>query len=249
MADLKHIDFEIPGWAELAQGPKGWPSYRDLVVSLNPLAYWRLDETSGDTAHDVMDVQNGTYRGAPDLDQSGLLTRDSNASARFDGQDDVIDWSRLDPSGVSVTMALWLHPLSFSDRNELIFWGGDYPNYILSILDGKAWFFLWDGSQVHGVQNGTAPPLNQTSFLAGVYDAAAGAFRYYLDGTLDSTVTDAVAPNVIGTKNRIGGNPGVDGRFFFHGRLDEPAVWNRALSDDELKSLAARGRARLKLGV
>lgn len=38
-------------------------TYADLVLSLKPVAYWRLNETSGTTIVDTMGVQNGTYVG------------------------------------------------------------------------------------------------------------------------------------------------------------------------------------------
>lgn len=45
-------------------------SYKDVVLADGPVAYWRLDETSGSTAADETGNGNtGTYVNSPDLDQ------------------------------------------------------------------------------------------------------------------------------------------------------------------------------------
>ncbi len=71
MMTLKHVDFEVPNWAELAQGPQPWRAYAEAVMQLGPVAYWRLGETTGTTAADEAGGHDGEYRDGIMLDQSG----------------------------------------------------------------------------------------------------------------------------------------------------------------------------------
>lgn len=51
------------------------PAYVAAVLADSPLAYWRLDETSGTTALDSSgNGKNGTYEGSLDLGQPPLIT-------------------------------------------------------------------------------------------------------------------------------------------------------------------------------
>ncbi|HET6519253.1 MAG TPA: LamG-like jellyroll fold domain-containing protein [Geminicoccaceae bacterium] len=64
-------------------------TYDALVIHLGPLARWRLDETSGDTARDRVDDLDGRYRGGVTLGQGGVVG--SNAGAGFDGANDFVE--------------------------------------------------------------------------------------------------------------------------------------------------------------
>ncbi|MEA2506868.1 MAG: hypothetical protein QOH48_1486 [Actinomycetota bacterium] len=65
-------------------------SYKTAVMNTNPVAYWRLGETSGSTAYPTVGSYNGTYEGSPKLGQTGLIVNDSNKAPLLDGQDDRI---------------------------------------------------------------------------------------------------------------------------------------------------------------
>src|ERR1035438_9353240 len=65
-------------------------TYQQALLSLNPIAYWPLDESSGTTAYDVIGGYNGTYNGTYALAQPGPTNSffgASSYSAAFDGVD------------------------------------------------------------------------------------------------------------------------------------------------------------------
>ena len=65
--------------------------YATSVRSDNPLAYWRLGETSGTTAADDRTAHPATYTGSPTLGGTGALIADSNKVPTLDGVDDRVD--------------------------------------------------------------------------------------------------------------------------------------------------------------
>ena len=73
--------------------------YADEVLADNPLAYWRFEETSGETVADEVGTNDGTVFGA-DLNVSGPAATGSAAS--FDGTDDYIDVGTLGTFGSSL---------------------------------------------------------------------------------------------------------------------------------------------------
>jgi|GEM_PF-6093661 len=65
-------------------------AYIDVVNGLNPIAYWRLGETTGTTASDETGNYNGIYVGSPTLNDTGLLSNDNNSSVIFNGSNNYI---------------------------------------------------------------------------------------------------------------------------------------------------------------
>ena len=86
-------------------------SYRDQIVALGPIAYWRLGETSGTTARDEIGAYNGTYYG-PTLGQTGTSPPDK--APLFDGVNDYVDVGCPGAGGTALTLMAWIKPSSFS---------------------------------------------------------------------------------------------------------------------------------------
>lgn len=77
-------------------------------------------------------------------------------------------------------------------------------------------------------------PLKEWFFLVGVFDGDKGEDRIYVNGKLENTnprdlkvVPDGDFPVYIGCV--------APGQYYFFGALDNIAIYNRALSDDEIK--------------
>ena len=88
-----------------------------------------------------------------------------------------------------------------------------------------------------------ALPLGKWAHIAGTFDSSTKTLRVYIDGTLSNsvaaekaTIFDSNEPVLIGAADFGGG-----ARKFFPGAIDEPRVWNRALSNAEVLSSAQAG--------
>jgi hypothetical protein len=73
----------------LARAPRPKPapgSYREVVLAARPVAYWRLGEKSGTTAHDASGHQHdGRYVNRPRLGLPGAISGDRDTSIGLDG--------------------------------------------------------------------------------------------------------------------------------------------------------------------
>ena len=93
--------------------------FSDLINSHSPVAYWRLNETSGTTAVDEEGVYNGTYVG-PVLGQPGP-GRNNPGAANFDGTNDYITVGAPTVTGSAITISAWIKADDFGVPDARIF--------------------------------------------------------------------------------------------------------------------------------
>ncbi len=77
-------------------------------------------------------------------------------------------------------------------------------------------------------------PVEKWSHVAAVYDFDAGELRFYIDGELDTThaMTGTIASNLV-SDHEFGNR--LDQALPYKGRLDEFAIYNRALAEAEIQ--------------
>src|SRR5262249_46354488 len=85
-------------------------------------------------------------------------------------------------------------------------------------------------------------PTGRWSHIAGVFDAVHQTIQVFIDGSPDTSVA-TMGSNLFdnGKPVLIGANDFTGTRVYFHGAIDEPRVWNRALSSAEILSSAQAG--------
>jgi len=208
----------------------------------NLVGWWRLDETSGLTVADSSVFGN-----------DGILTGSEwtngivGGALEFDGTDGYV--SVPSSSSLQLTSALtiagWIKANSWDSGNEVDPIArkgeGNPNNYQLAVVDGRATFYL-DGGEADddGFVGNTPLNTDQWYHIAATWDGV--AVRIYVDGVVDNDPSDSRG-DVIGTDTRpfyLGGRSGTD---LLDGTLDDIRLYNRALSEAEIKSLAARPKA------
>ncbi|MFA5126133.1 MAG: LamG domain-containing protein [archaeon] len=214
------------------------PSFHNSLVGL-----WHLNETSG-TLEDLSGYNNdGTNNGAAST--TGLW--DTNAYD-FDGGTDFINvpnsTSLQNVSG-GYTISVWAYPTALGDNYGLVCKGAlpsSGPQYCLSIMSGGS---LWLGSSGGSLTSNSKVVTNKWQHIVGVYDGA-GTGKIYIDGVLDkngshgATTVNQTEPLFIG-KWRT--------NYEYYGKIEEAAVWSRALSASEVSDLYRKGVSRLDLNV
>jgi hypothetical protein len=233
-------------------------SYRNVVLADAPAAYWRLDETSpAQPAHDEVGRHDAAYQNftAADLGQPGALGNDTSTSANFNGVDHYVslpDVFNFPTTGTTTTqMALsfsaWFNTttggviLGQTDASTTP--GGAAPNgWVPAVYvgtDGRVYAsLLWHGFNTVIASAGT---YNDGAWhqVADVYDN--GVETLYVDG---NAVASQAAVTQIGYANAytysLGAGyttfwPNTNGGWsFFNGRLDEAAVYQGALSGQQV---------------
>ena len=215
------------------------------ILTSAPVAYWRLDETTGTVAVNrgtLGPTANGTYyngavQGVPGPRPDPYNGFEpENLAAHFDGVDDKVDTlyqPALNPPRFTVECWARVTGGSGQYRSPLTSRAdGPQRGYLFYATPGDAWEF-WTGSgSGWNTIGGARVVYNQWIHLAGSYDGA--TMRLFTNGVQVAAAsvpfrTNDLAPTRIG-----GGATEGPGTYFFNGDVDEAAIFGRALSASEI---------------
>jgi len=193
-----------------------------------------FDEESGNIAYDQSQYGNdGTIYGATRV--RGIIGK----ALSFDGVDDYVDCGDIDDvDGASeITVTAWVKwggaaggltaAREFHRKNNVYAFGGGWK-------DHKARFWIHDGTWKNSGDSITDIDDGSWYFIAGVYDGE--YLRLYVNGVeesnnyIGSTTLSANIEHVI-----VGSSKGTG--EFWNGIIDEVRIYNRALSEKEIKTL------------
>lgn len=211
-------------------------------LGTSPIAYWRLDETSGTTANDgkksalTRPAIHGTYTGGVTLGQPGGLAGPANArtSARFDGVDDHVligNESAFDFTGPFAVSA-WIRVGAWTRDWQAVLTKGDTSWRLSRYSNTRRLSFDTTSAAGHHSLAGTLDVDDGAwHHVVAVYDGRAKFL--YLDGALDAFAVYRQTPNRNDAAVMIGENAEARGRYF-NGWIDEVTVYNRALAPTEV---------------
>ncbi len=225
------------------------------------VAHWRLDEGSGDIAADSAGDYDGELLNGPTWTY-GIV----NGALEFDGANDCIEigsYPELNNPEGSFSVTLWANIASWSGEwvNSMLgvrsdgegwclrrfggWWATQYPDTYTMPTTALSFTTRGIGHDLDGVEDSpsnTAPPLNEWVHIACVYDDDNNLKYIYFNGaedavweTIDGTLTEATQRFYLGARSNSG-DTGPEA--FFNGRLDDVRFYNRALTADEVVSLA-----------
>lgn len=237
---------EKPAYPAFVQALK--PAYRETVDATPGLiSYWRLGEASGFTAVDRRGVMNGTYSSDVALRAPGISGADGNTSVRFDLSDAVTipDSVAYDLNGF--TVELWVRLMSYgntSDYRPLIRKGDRADNRTFGLFlaagsAGRVHFSFGTGTGYVSENSNRALQLDRWHHLAFVHPAG-GRPALYIDGELDKSSAFSGVPATGAAPIRIRADY-TGGSGSPNARVDEVAIYNRALPSAEIRDHHAAG--------
>jgi Concanavalin A-like lectin/glucanases superfamily len=214
-------------------------SYKTTVTTAGPVAYYRVDESSGTTAGTVGGGFAGTYLGSPAKSQTGLV-HDGDNSVKFDGVNDAISANSVanHTNWPGMTMEAWVevtrsapsdeeHIMNFSTSS-----GGHAPGLFHDNPTNKIKFAVGSSTSFALSNNGIS---SGTHYIVGTVGTD-NVSRLYIDGVLQNqTGKITVRPQpgwlfIIGADHDFGPVT----TSFWKGRIDEPAIWDHALTSTQI---------------
>jgi hypothetical protein len=233
-------------------------SYATRVLADRPIGYWRLGERIGTptAADSSANGNDGRYSGGITLEQPGFHGGDT--AALFDGRSAriVVPNSATDnPARITMEAKVrWDGPTDVQQRIlEKESFAGT-TQYGLSVMpDGKVHVELRrrvsGPAQIMVADSTRTVALRAETHVVATYDGL--AIRIYLDGALDNTTSVNTTPVDIDTKwphtppddpevalaigDRIGIIPPGSRQRTFNGLIDEVALFDKALSDEQVR--------------
>jgi hypothetical protein len=176
---------------------------------------------------------------------AGAIMVDPDGAAEFDGVDDCIDLGELNISGEALTIIAWFDPGEFSATDGRIISKADGTSpsdhdWMVSYEDvGSQYrlrFRLNAGGSVRQLSPATARLKENTwHFVAAVYDG--NRMYLYQNG---EKVADTAKSGTIATSDKevwIAGNPDDQRDRPWPGKLDEIAVFDKALTEAQIRTI------------
>jgi autotransporter-associated beta strand protein len=238
--------------------------YANTVVGQSPVAYWRLNETSGTTAATVVGGSglNGNYVNitGTNLTPSGPAPaafpgfESGNVSKRFLGLSSnmrvvVDDQAALDITG-ELTLSTWvnLDMLEYegAPRGLVSKWlGGGFRSYSLNVLPRGSGFNFnvsSDGNYSDANDLSSSSPLSANTWyhVAAVY-VPGSSLRIYQNGVQVAAKTTGVAASLYNSSQPLWVGATFDTGAVPPGLIDEPVVFNAALSAQAVRTQYTAG--------
>jgi hypothetical protein len=211
--------------------------------STNAVGWWAGDDNIYDLAHTNFGIlfNGATY--APARVGDGFS---------FDGVNDYLvisnnaNASDLNPTN-AITIETWIYLNSFdSAQHPIISKDGCSTDrqYLLSVSAGQV-CRGYVGTSACGfcfADGQTTIPVGAWTHVAMTYDTTTSNLVLYVNGVQDGVVSNIVGPVISTTQPLfIGGVPCVP--YYFPGIIDEPTIYNRALTATEISSIYSAGGA------
>jgi hypothetical protein len=217
-----------------AASPAAAKTYSATVLSDHPLAYWRMDETTGTTMADASgNANNGRYVGTYTLGQPGPI---AGGAVAFDGRSGAASVTNAPSLQVNtVTIEAWIKKRSDSEFGEYV-----AKNVAPGGRGGSCWFQLLNShhngqlefrvdSDYAALVSSTTLALNTWYYVAATYDGAVA--KLYVNGKLDGSFKFTAVPKQTEDPLFIGRR--MDGQFN-DATLTNVAIYATALPADRI---------------
>ncbi len=212
---------------------------KDESVRDGLAGFWSFDIDGRD---DSGNGNIGTVNGASQT--TGLFGQ----AYDFDGGDDYIEVAHSASLDIAdeITLVAWIYPETFNEsyENSILTKAGDGDWGVWSLhhktTSNGYRFELNNGSMQTLFESVPSSTLNRWYHVAGVYDGS--ELRFYINGQLSNSmpVSGAITTNTFPL--RIGKQFWWDTTYsYWDGKIDEPAVFGRALSQSEVQSIMRNG--------
>jgi hypothetical protein len=228
-------------------------TYYEDVMTLAPLAYWRLDEDTGATAVDEVSAAHGTISGIVTLASPALIG--SGASMNFGGgkiQAPAVGslaawsaclWFKAETITVTTSAGPHLFTNDLGGWNDDVLLGISPEGTSVYTANRIAACHQCATSSVRTIVEDTADTIpGKTYFVALVADGS--TLYLYVDGVLkDSTAKAGTTLNFGNNGIVIGFTDNTfDADRDFDGDIDEPVLFNHALTAAQVQALYRKGK-------
>jgi hypothetical protein len=217
--------------------------YAGALLGFGPVAYWQLNEQAGGaTAYDYVGGFNGAYQGGLVAGVPGPQSpafpgfSASNTADQFDGTSaSILTSPAMGLNTNAVTITCWVKRNGAQiDFAGLVFTRGGTVHGLDMSASGELRYH-WNDTQ-YGWSSGLITPDGQWAFVALVVEPTKATMYMDTGAGLVSAVNNVTHANASFGQVRLGIDPTTR---FFKGELDEAAVFGRALSLNEVSTLAA----------
>ncbi len=218
-------------------------AYAQVVLADSPVAYWRLDETTGVTARDFSGHGNdATYIGGVHAGSPGAIANDPDTGATFDGATGYLDAGNVFAFAGSEPFSVeaWVRGASMQSyggvfSREDTAGGPPSEGYLAFVSpgDGVYGFQRLDGNSLTSITSMSNANASHYDHVVATYDG--NVMTLYVNGVAQATET-ASFPIAGATHDFVVGAEVGGAEDFFEGQLDEVAVYEHVLAANRVSA-------------
>lgn len=231
-----------------------YANYEATVLMDSPISYWRLGEPSGTDAFDLVGSAEATYNGSPTLATTGLVAGGDTAVLLHRASSDYAYAAGVMPSGAvaGVTVEAWVKfaSLTAGTVHTIVRWWhttplvADRARLYYHVNLGHLKLNFYDGTTTQTVNSPSwTPTVGVAYHVVASLNAAGETTSFYVNGSLLGGA--AVDHSGYGLYEPAAGSGyctmGYGGGDAFDGTLDEVAIYNKALTADQVARHYAAG--------
>lgn len=210
------------------------PSYAEEVLADEPLAYWRLG------ASPLVDASgNGrdlTQAGDGGVEVDGLIVGEDKARefAYISGDYySIADAAWMDQQSYSIEA--WIKLSSVNDHQTIFARGLAFPwSFVINNDFDEIQFVHKDAAGTVSIAFISPAPFDAIVHLVGTYDASTETQRFYVDGELHQSNTEALPPAADNSDDIFIATRSDTSTLTASGVLDEVAIYDHALSAERV---------------
>jgi hypothetical protein len=228
-----------------------------IDIETGLVGHWRLDELGNTTtAVDSAGSNNGTLTNFPADTSANWINGHNVGALDFDGTDDYVNVGivpALEITG-ALTVAAWIYPREIPSvgnqgQTMVSMWDLNWPAGPCEGWNfGPGWeydafeFIVCDGVSAAGPGNDiqllgfVAEHINSWVHVAGTYSPSS-FMRLYVNGDLTASETTGVAASIGYNADPLNFGRRSETGSHFNGTLDDIRIYNRTLSNAEIKAL------------
>lgn len=233
--------------AELGGYGQNGPATAPNSLNYGLVGYWDMEEGSGQTVYDKSGKgKNGTLGASSSIEASDPVFGPGHNSSGlvgtgmiFDGKDDYIDCGSDIDFGITnkFTLSAWVKPTGINPNPDSPEYGSSYvasfSDSSLRYQDSEFVFRATNIDDINADARSSAKELDHWYHIVGVYNGTDA--RLYIDGVSAADPVTLSGNVILGNPFRIGNFSG--GIRYFQGSIDEVRVYNRVLSENEIRLL------------
>jgi len=219
--------------------------YQEIAPDEHTVGLWHMNEGSDNTCdggEDVCDASgngnDGTFNGTAAFTSSAKL---GDYAVTFDGDSDYVNVGNDSSLQIKGELSIegWFKTNSATDQRIVSKDDGTNRNYALWIdSGGDLGFGIWRSNTLYRTDSTESSNYADGNWHHVVGTIDSQSMHIYLDGKLLDTNSDGGTIDNDTVNLDIGRRS--DGAQYFDGQIDEVAIYNRALTPEEIKSHASR---------
>lgn len=228
-----------------------WTTYQRTLLQDQPKGYWRLGTAVSGFAPDYSgNSRHGQYLNGAVYGSSGALSDDADGSVALDGVNDYVEVAHHSSLSLAqFSVEAWVYPQAVKTNWQPLVvkeWSDGYHrNYGMFIVPNSMkvnyGFQKSDCTNWAGGDSSSSLTKDVWNHIVMTYDGTKVSF--YLNGALDASQSVTTTPCLNSEPVRIGWDQAF---YAFQGKIDEAAIFDKALSGSRIGTHYDAGRARLR---